>query len=228
VATSCTPDSAKQTAGGSSAPNAYSIDIFYPPGQAVNSSAIDSTAQDDVHHCGDSPPTITITSPSDGDNCSGSCTITATAFSGTHPLNDPSYAQFPGTITISVGGNTICSKNANDGEPISCDYSPTTSSSGSITATVTDSVLYSAATSVTVNFTATGGSLSISNTGNTINWASYSGADHYAVHWIKAGNHTSNTNNTSFVVSNNSTDIYVEAIDSGGNVIATSNHIPST
>jgi membrane peptidoglycan carboxypeptidase len=154
VASSCTPDSAKQTAGGSAAPNSYSIDVFYPPGNnaSTNSANIDKTAQDDVHHCGDSPPTITITAPPD---CDKTCTLSATPFAGTHPLNDSNYAQFPGTVTISVNGSVACSSsNISDGVPVSCTYNAAFSGSGTVTATVTDSVLYQGnADPVTVNFT---------------------------------------------------------------------------
>jgi penicillin-binding protein 1A len=154
VATSCTPDLAKQTLGGNAAPNAFSIDVFYPPGN--NASASTSTnngAPDDVHQCSDSPPTITLTPPS-GNICDTSCSISATPFAGTHPLNDPNYPQYPGTVTISVNGNVVCSSsNISDGVPVSCPYSPTFSGSGTITATVTDGVLYSGSDTATVNFT---------------------------------------------------------------------------
>ena len=151
LATSCTPDSAKQTLSGNAAPNAFSIDVFYPPGQTTGTSGANTTANDDVHHCGDAPPTVTITAT----DCTGSCTISATAFAGTHPLNDSNYVQFPGTITINVNGTAICtSSTISDGTPLACNYTPTFSGSGTITATVTDSVLYQGSDTATVNFTA--------------------------------------------------------------------------
>ncbi len=155
VATSCTPELAKQQLSGNAAPNAFSIDVFYPPGNnASNSTSSNNGAPDDVHLCSDSPPTITITPPA-GNSCDTSCTISATAFAGTHPLNDTNYPQYPGTITISVNGSTICtSSNIQDGQPLSCNYSPTFNGSGTISATVTDSVLYSGSDSNnSVNFT---------------------------------------------------------------------------
>ena len=175
VATSCTPDSAKQTAGGSSAPNAFSIDIFYPPGQTANSTTVDSSAQDDVHHCGDSPPSITITSPTS--DCNDTCTVSATPFAGTHALNDATYAQFPGTVNIAVNGTTVCSSsNISDGVPVSCSYSATFSGSGQVTATVTDSVLYlGSADPVTVNFTQAVGGQDIHITNATQTSASWAG-----------------------------------------------------
>ncbi|HZP55532.1 MAG TPA: transglycosylase domain-containing protein [Candidatus Saccharimonadales bacterium] len=150
IATNCTPDLAKQTQGGNAAPNAFSVDVFYPPGGSSNPSGQNASGSDDVHNCSDSPPTIQITAP---DSCDGSCTISATAFAGTHPLNDSNYSQFPGTITISINGNQICqSTTISDGVPLQCDYTSTISGSGTVTATVTDSVLYQGTSQATVNF----------------------------------------------------------------------------
>lgn len=153
IATSCTPAGAKQTLGGNAAPNAFSIDVFYPPGNnAANSSNTANTgAKDDVHDCDDIPPTITITAS----DCNDSCTISATPFAGTHALNDSNYPQYPGTVTISVNGKQICSSSRiSEGVPVGCTYKPTFTGSGTITASVTDSVLYSgSAEPVTVNFT---------------------------------------------------------------------------
>jgi hypothetical protein len=126
-----------------------SIDQFYPPGHP-SASNVTVTASDNVHHCGDSPPTVSITAS----DCDTSCTISATPFAGTHPLNDSSYPQFPGTVTIAVNGTQICSSSKiTDGVPVQCGYKPTFSGGGTITATVTDSVLYSGSDSKTVNFT---------------------------------------------------------------------------
>ena len=178
IATSCTPDLAKQQLSGNAAPNAFSIDVFYPPGNnaATASNATASGAQDDVHHCGDSPPTVTINSPTS--DCNTSCTVSATPFAGTHPLNDPNYAQYPGTVSIAVNGTTVCSSsNISDGVPVSCNYTPTFSGSGTVTATVTDSVLYAGSASpVTVNFTAAavgpqGFTATITGTKTTFAWS---------------------------------------------------------
>jgi hypothetical protein len=154
VATSCTPELAKQRLGGNAAPNVYSIDQFYPPGQTAGSnSAVNSGAQDDVHKCGDDTPKVNISVPSD---CNITCTLTATAFSSSsHPLNDSNYPQFPGTINISINGSTVCStSDVSDGQPFSCSYSSTFTGQATVTATVIDSVLYSGSdTSGPVNFT---------------------------------------------------------------------------
>jgi membrane peptidoglycan carboxypeptidase len=148
TATSCTPDSAKQTLGGNSAPNTYSIDIFYPPGQTSSTTSANTSATDDVHHCGDNPPSINLTANQNNNN---SYTITAFVSAGTHPFNDSNYAQFPGTVTFSINGQTIKTVSVSDpSDNVTFDYTPT--SSGTLTATVTDSVLYSASATADINF----------------------------------------------------------------------------
>ncbi len=172
LATNCTPALAKQFLGGGSALSSMSIDQFYPPGHP-SASNVTVAASDNVHHCGDSPPTIRITAS----DCNTSCTISATPFSGTHPLNDSTYPQYPGTVTISVNGRQICSSSKiNDGVPVQCGYKPTFSGSGTITATVTDSVLYSGSDSKSVNFTRAAQPLTITNIGTTkASWSGGSG-----------------------------------------------------
>src|SRR5581483_90875 len=152
------PALAKQSLSGNAAPNSFSIDVFYG-GSAASSSP--GSGNDDVHNCSDSPPTITITAPSD---CNASCSISATPFAGTHPLNDAQYPQFPGTVTISVNGNQICaSSTISDGVPVQCNYNPTFDGSGTISATVTDSVLYQGSDTATANFTQVAPATGISN-----------------------------------------------------------------
>jgi hypothetical protein len=150
IATACTPASAKQTLGGNAAPNTFSIDQFYPPGQTGSTSSANTGATDDVHHCGDNPPTISLTANDNGD---GTYQIVAFATAGTHPFNDSAHPQFPGTITYSINGQTVHTTN-NIADPNFNDswtYTPT--ASGTMTATVTDSVLYSASDSKPINFT---------------------------------------------------------------------------
>lgn len=184
VATSCTPDAAKQALGGNAAPNAFSIDVFYPPGNNVAASNTSSNGPpDDVHLCSDSPPTVTLTAA----DCTDSCTISATPFAGTHPLNDSNYPQYPGTVSIAVNGSTICTRSSiSDGVPVQCDYSPTFTASGTITATVTDSVLYQGSDTATVNFTQAAQSqpltLSASATGASVNFSWSGGTAPYTVY----------------------------------------------
>jgi membrane peptidoglycan carboxypeptidase len=152
LATSCTPDLAKQQAGGNSAPNAFSIDIFYPPGQTASSTTTNTAASDDVHHCSDGPNGGIGINLTANDNGNGTYTVTAFVSAGVHPFNDPQYSQFPGTITFTINGQTIKTSGVNDPQDnISFSYTPT--ASGTLTATVTDSVLYSASDSATINFT---------------------------------------------------------------------------
>lgn len=202
IATSCTPEAAKQQLGGNAAPNTFSIDIFYPPGNngaAANASS--SGAPDDVHKCGDSPPTISITAP---DSCDSSCTISATPFAGTHPLNDSSYPQYPGTVTIAINGTTICtSSNVSDGVPVQCTYTPSFTGSGTVTATVLDSVLYSGSASPqTVNFTSgtttSPLTLNANATGGTVNFSWSGGTGPYTVYKSDGSTHVGGncTNNS--------------------------------
>ncbi|MEK7599966.1 MAG: transglycosylase domain-containing protein [Patescibacteria group bacterium] len=156
IATSCTPPLAKNVAANSNAAS-WNIDIFnggktsIGTGSSGNNST-SPTATDDVHNCNDSPPTVTLTAPSD---CpSSGCTITATVTQGTHQLTDSRYAQFPGTITFTLNGQTIHTENvSNSPHTSSFNYKPTSSGSGTITVSVTDSVLYQGTASQAFNYT---------------------------------------------------------------------------
>jgi membrane peptidoglycan carboxypeptidase len=167
VATSCTPALAKSFAANSNAAS-WNIDIFnggkqnIGTGSSSTKTSTSSSATDDVHNCNDSPPTVTLTAP---DSCSQTCTITATVTQGTHPLTDPQYAQFPGTITFTLNGQTINTRQVSDSpSTISFQYSPSSSGSGTLTATVTDSVLYAGTASQNINFTS-GGQITLSAAG---------------------------------------------------------------
>jgi membrane peptidoglycan carboxypeptidase len=159
LATGCTPADAKETVGHTNA-NTFSIDQFYGTTASTSSSGV--VGNDNVHNCSDSPPSIGAIDVSGQDvlgggsaTCTGTCTISATPLQGTHLLNDPTnYPQYPGTLTITANGNTICSSdNITSGVPFQCSYTPSSSFDGPITATVTDSVLYqSSSSSVNVNF----------------------------------------------------------------------------
>ncbi len=160
IATTCTPDLAKQTSGGNSNVSAFSIDHFVDGTLNKNTSSASATAAtDNVHNCGDSPPTVTLTAPAGltcnaTDNGGQGCSITVTASQGTHALTDPQYANFPGVITVTLNGQSIYSYtiDANDTSPVSKTfyYIPTASGSGNLIATVTDSVLYSGTDSSTI------------------------------------------------------------------------------
>jgi hypothetical protein len=186
LATNCTPASAKQVLGGNAAPNTYSVDTFYPPGQgsANNSAQVNTSASDDVHSCSDSPPSISVTAT---DNGNGTATLAAFVSAGSHKLNDPQYSQYPGTVTFSVNGQAVGTKAVSDPQDnVSVTYNVPSSGSYNITATVTDSVLYSASDSTTANFS--GGAVSGpsnfsgSRTGSIGNFSWASGASPYTVH----------------------------------------------
>lgn len=150
LATSCTPADAKQTVGGAN-DNSFSADIFWPVGQKSSSSTTTTTASDNVHNCSDTMPSVTLTAPStcsSTDNGNQGCTITATVTAGTHPLGGSSFG---GTVAIDVNGNVVKTFNVTDSpSTVSFFYSPTSSGSATITATVTDSVLYQATDSASV------------------------------------------------------------------------------
>ncbi|HSX18025.1 MAG TPA: transglycosylase domain-containing protein [Candidatus Saccharimonadales bacterium] len=174
LATNCTPTLAKQTLGGSAAPTSFSADIFYPPGAGASSASADTSTSDDVHSCGDTRPSITLTVADQ--NCSSNCTFTAFVQAGTHPFNDSQYSQYPGTVNFYVNGQLVGSKSVSDpSDTVSLSYNPTSSGSGTVTAQVTDSVLYdSTSDPVTVNFTQAAVGPLIINTATQIS-ASWSG-----------------------------------------------------
>lgn len=143
LATSCTPAAAKQTVGGSNA-NSFSIDEFVAGGAK---SATSYTETDDVHSCSDSSPTVTITPPA-GSTCNITCQIVVTVSAGTHPLSSD---QFPGQLSVQVNGQTIGSGGPTQSpQTFTFPYTPTSSGTAQITATVTDSVLYQTTTSSTM------------------------------------------------------------------------------
>ena len=148
LATSCTPDAAKETLGNSNA-NSWNVDIF--AGGNVNPSSVNGT--DNVHNCGDTPPSVTVTAPATCPEDTG-CTITATITQGTHPLSDPQYPNYPGTVNFTVNGQVIKSFTVTDSpSTVSFNYTPTGSGSFTISAQVTDSVLYSGSGSATTTGT---------------------------------------------------------------------------
>jgi membrane peptidoglycan carboxypeptidase len=182
-ATSCTPALAKETVGGS-ANSSFSVDLFYPTVETTaqlegsTTSSTVKTATDNVHNCNDSPPTVTLTAPS---TCTNSCVITATVSQGTHALTDSKYPSYPGTVSFTLGGKVINKQYVSTSpSTVSFNYSPTSSGSGTLTATVTDSVLYSGSDSNSFNYTAQGGStitLNGASSGNTetLSWTGQNG-----------------------------------------------------
>jgi membrane peptidoglycan carboxypeptidase len=135
VATDCTPELARQTSNNAKT-SLFSVDTFVDANGRSASATTNST--DDVHNCGDQKPNVTI-------NYQGACVINAPcslfvqAAQGTHALVDPARAGLGGGIVkLYFNGQEIGSQDANQ---TSFTFTPT--SSGTITATVIDSVLYS-------------------------------------------------------------------------------------
>jgi membrane peptidoglycan carboxypeptidase len=231
LATSCTPASAKQVLGGNAAPNTYSVDSFYPPGQGAASSSVsaNTSASDDVHSCSDSPPTISVTAT---DNNNGTATLAAFVSAGTHKLNDAQYSQYPGTVTFSVNGIVVGTRPVNDPQDnVSMSYDVPQSGSYTVTATVTDSVLYSATDSTSSNLTAgatttapaitganaVGPTMTISWSGGTGPYTIYNGSTNNPV-----GGTCNSTNGLSCIAPKSST-VYVKDSDGHQSSTATVN-----
>ena len=144
IATSCTPTLAKETVGGANA-NAFSIDIFYPPGQTAGSTSSVSGTPDTIHNCNDSPPTVTVTQG----NCEdiSDCDFTVTVTQGTDSLSGGSYTTAPaGTIELIANGQTLATQTIPSGSvsPYTTTFSNVAIVNGeTIEAQAVDSVLYS-------------------------------------------------------------------------------------
>ncbi len=146
LATSCTPADAKETIYEGSSANAMSVDKFWPINQQSNSNGSSVTTYDPIHKCSDQPPTLTLTTPqppavcSDTDNGGKGCAIIATATQGTHPLGG---GNFGGTISIQINGKTVQTFNVSSSPAtVVYYYQPTSTGTVTVSATVTDSVLY--------------------------------------------------------------------------------------
>ena len=147
LATACTPADARQTVYNNNAA-AFSVDRFVTGSNNIPS------ASDNIHHCSDQKPIITI-SPPPNDTCANSdnngqgCLITATITQGTYPL---SSSKIQGTAVFTVNGQTIKSFSLGQSpQTISFYYLPSQTGSVTINGTVTDSVLYQNSDSITFN-----------------------------------------------------------------------------
>ena len=160
LATSCTPAGAKDIQANSNVAF-WNVDIFNGGKSSINTGTAQSTTAssaptDDVHNCNDAPPVVSLKAPDTcktTDNDGKGCLITATITQGTHALTDPDYPQYPGTVTINVGGTQAYTTNVSDSpSTVMFYYLPTAEGSQTVTATATDSVLYSGSDTATVNF----------------------------------------------------------------------------
>lgn len=235
TSTSCTPSLAKQTAGGNTPANLFSIDEFYPPGASASTTNIAGPLDtDDVHSCSDTLPSVASVfvdgqDVTDGGsaNCTGSCTITATPIEGTHALDDPGqYPQFPGTLNLLVNGQVVQTKHVTASGAVVQFDALTGSGSETIAVQVVDSVLYdSTSPGATINFAAapTGPTaFTATRTGNTLSWAPVAGATSYKVYWTNPSGSAS-TAATTYGLPGGSKGAYAEAYDSANNKIAVSN-----
>jgi membrane peptidoglycan carboxypeptidase len=181
TATSCTPSLAKETIYTSGAQN-LNVDLFSngePNIGSTTSTTKTTAATDNVHNCNDSPPTITLTAPS---TCSGSCTITATATQGTHPFTSTEYPDYPGAVTFTLNGRQINKQYVSTSpSTVSFTYSPGSSGSGTLVATVTDSVLYSGSASDNLSYNGSFGSPSATTDGTTDTFSWSGGAAPFTV-----------------------------------------------
>jgi membrane peptidoglycan carboxypeptidase len=193
-ATSCTPPDARETEYGSSGVGtaSFNIDIFMGGKQSVGVVTKTKTAVDNVHNCNDSPPTISLTAPS---TCNTSCVITATVTQGTHPLTSPSYPDFPGTVSFTLGGKVIHTAYVTDSpSTVSFTYTPSGNGSGTINATVTDSVLYSASQSQSMSY-----SIPQAQNSNPITLSASGSSGSYNLSWSGgSGNYTVSVNGTPY------------------------------
>lgn len=135
VATSCTPEAAKQVQNNANANN-WNVDIFV--GGSSSGSAAVAAGNDDVHNCSDAKPTITLTATG--------CSINALVAQGTHPLSSD---KFPGTVTFLINGQSVSSAQVSN-SPSSVSY---TAPGGTtvVTAKVSDSVLYESTSEVSLS-----------------------------------------------------------------------------
>ncbi len=145
-ATECTPPLAIEEVNEGSAAQ-FSSDPFYD-------SKTNTESPDDIHKCEDVKPTVSIQS---FDNGNGKYTFEATVTAGTHPISSES---FPGKLSISVDGTTIQNGAIDISGPgvYQFSYSSPSGNKGTVTAYVSDSVLYEAQSSIDVNFSKSSGS----------------------------------------------------------------------
>lgn len=149
LATSCTPELAKENANNSN-DSQFSADIF----RGAGSTGGNTNENDDIHKCEDIKPQITLTAPN---NCAVSCSFTVTVTQGTHAITSE---KFPGIVELWVNGQKVTVQGATTSpSTLTFSYAPTFSGPATVEAKVIDSVLYSASESASVTFTAgpTGG-----------------------------------------------------------------------
>ncbi len=149
LATECTPPRAIKESSTTST-SGFSVDIF------VDATTANTSQKDDVHHCDDKKPSVSLDDSSIDCPDSG-CVISAHVSHGTHPL---SSSRFPGKVTFSVDGREVGSKTVSSDGQVSINYVPDFSGTKTLGVTVVDSVLYENSDSGEISATA-GGSVSL-------------------------------------------------------------------
>lgn len=152
LATDCTPARARKVITGGDA-NSFSADPYVNGGSA----AANVSQKDDVHKCEDSKPAVRFVNAQSLGN--GRYRVRVDVTQGTHPL---SSGRFPGTVTVSVDGKQIGSRNVSSSGTVSFTYTASSSGTKRVSVTVVDSVLYDGSDSGTFSATGQGGNLKIS------------------------------------------------------------------
>jgi penicillin-binding protein 1A len=142
LATSCTPAAAKVLVTGGNA-NSFSVDTFVSGGSAASYSG-----SDDVHNCDDAKPKVQFTYiPAKCDDSLSDCRISVLVTGGTHPL---SSSDFPSSLVITINGKVVKTASPTGNTTVYVDYTPTSTGTVSLGATITDSVLYQGTASGTM------------------------------------------------------------------------------
>lgn len=167
LATDCTPPRARKDVFGGDA-SSFSSDQFVNGGTG----AVNTSQRDDIHKCEDTKPTVRIDSISSGSGSKYNITVDYTQ--GTHPL---SSSRFPGTVSISVDGQQVHSRQVGGSGSFTYSYTAKSSGTKKVTATIVDSVLYEGSDASI--FTAKVGSGGSSFKINSASWES----DNLEVSW---------------------------------------------
>lgn len=165
LATDCTPARAKKETTGGDA-NSFSGDRF-----AGGGSGAVINEKDDVHKCTDIKPAIRLSINNAG---GGSYQLVADVTQGTHPL---SSAQYPGTVTFKVDGQTVNTQQIGGSGVVTFTHG-VDGGTKTVTVEVVDSVLYDATDTGTLTASGGGstGSLTIAGAGaGKVSWSGASG-----------------------------------------------------
>ena len=164
IATECTPERAKEKTTNAAA-NQFSADKFVAGGAASATTG----EKDDVHKCGDTPPSVSLSIGGSGP----SYNLSVNVAQGTHPI---SSSKFKGVVNYIVDGQIVRSFEIDGpGSGLAAfTYTPDFSGSKSISAQVIDSVLYDGSSQTgTITASSGGSSGSYSVTATSLGGNSY-------------------------------------------------------